>query len=53
VHQRLEEAALLALPEQAAQMTRPDLPELGLPNAQEMAVLSQSFVHGIQSQLAA
>ena len=47
------EAALLALPEQAAQMTRPDLPELGLPNAHEMAALSQSFVRGIQSQFAA
>ena len=47
------QTALLALPEHAAQMTRPDLPQLGLPNAQEMAALSQSLVRGIQAQFAA
>jgi hypothetical protein len=47
------QAALSALPEQAAQMIRPDLPELGLPSGEEMHALSCAFVRGIQSQLAA
>jgi hypothetical protein len=47
------EAALGALPELAAHMTRPELPELGLPSAQEMDALSRAFVSGIRTRLAA
>jgi hypothetical protein len=47
------QAALSDLPGQAAQMTRPDLPELGLPSGQEMDALSRAFVRGVWSTLAA
>jgi len=47
------QSALDALPAQADHLCRPDLPLLGLPNAQEMQVLSQRFTEGVRSVLAA